>query len=152
MDVLPQVPPRPGYRIRKRGARFAIPCRAAHPGRDISKAWAHARRTRLVNHAPYQANAFLAKALKKLSKDKFNHMIVFLGWEDGERTNDHVERNNRSFRLMQKTHYKRRKTHTIEKALELELYARMLAHPLYSHNVRQVPTVSQKTTILPMAA
>jgi Transposase len=120
--------------------------------RDLSKAWAHARRTRLVNHAPYQANAFLAKALKKLSKDKFNHMIVFLGWEDGERTNNHGERNNRSFRMMQKTRYKRRKTHTIEKALELELYARMLAHPLYSHNVRQLPTVSQKTTLLQMAA
>jgi hypothetical protein len=120
--------------------------------RDISKACAHSRRTRLVNHAPYQANAFLAKALKKLSKDKFNHMIVFLGWKDGERTNNHVERNNRSFRMMQKTRYKRRKTHTIETALELELYARMLAHPLYSHNVRQLPTVSQKTAILKMAA
>ena len=33
--------------------------------RDISKAWAHARRTRRVNQAPYQANAFLAKALKE---------------------------------------------------------------------------------------
>jgi hypothetical protein len=119
---------------------------------DISKAYAHSRRMRLVNHAPYQANAFLAKALKKLSKDQFNHMIVFLGWEDGERTNNHGERNNRSFRMMQKTRYKRRKTHTIEKALELELYARMLAHPLYSHNVRQLPTVSQKTAILKMAA
>ena len=113
--------------------------------RDISKACACSRRARLVNHAPYQANAFLAKALKKLSKDKFNHMIVFLGWEDSERTNNHVERNNRSFRMMQKTRYKRRKTHTIEKALELELYARMLAHPLYAHNVRQLLTVSQKT-------
>jgi Transposase len=120
--------------------------------RDISKACAHSRRTRLVNHAPYQANAFLAKALKKLSKDKFNHMIVFLGWEDGERTNNHVERNNRSFRMMQKTRYKRRKTHTIEKALELELYARMLEHPSYPHNVREVPILGQETAIMPMAA
>jgi hypothetical protein len=120
--------------------------------RDSSTASAHSRRTRLVNHAPYQAHAFLAKALKKLSKDKFNHMLVFLGWEDGERTNNHVERNNRSFRMMQKTRYKRRKTHTIEKALELELSARMLAHPLHSHNVRPLPTVSQKTAILKMAA
>ena len=119
---------------------------------DISKAWAHSRRTRLVNHAPYQANAFLAKALKKLSKDKFHHMIVFLGWKDGERTNKHVERNNRSFRMMQKTRDKRRKTPTIEKALELERYARMLAHPLYAHNVRPLPTVSQKTAILKRAA
>ena len=72
--------------------------------------------------------------------------------EDGERANNHVERNNRSFRMMQKTRYKRRKTHPIEKALELELYARMLAHPLYAHNVRQLLTVSQETTILKMAA
>ena len=54
--------------------------------------------------------------------------------------------------MMQKTRYKRRKTHTIEKALELELYARMLAHPLYAHNVRQLLTVSQETTALQMAA
>ena len=120
--------------------------------RDISKVCARSRRTRLVNNPLYQANAFLVKALKKLSKDKFDKMIVFLGRENGQRTNNHVERNNRSFRMMQKTRYKRRKTHTIEKALELELYARMLAHPLYSHNVRQLPTVSQKTAILKRAA
>jgi hypothetical protein len=75
-------------------------------------------------------------------------MIVFLGWQGGQRTNNHVERNNRVFRMMQKTHYKRRKTHTFEKALELELYARMLEHPLYPYNVRRLPTVSQKTEAL----
>jgi hypothetical protein len=47
--------------------------------------------------------------------------------------------------MMQKTRYKRRQAHTLEKALELELYARMLEHPLYPHNVRRLPTVSQKT-------
>ena len=62
---------------------------------------------------------FLAKALKKIGQDKFDKMIVFLGWEHGQRTNNHVERNNRVFRMMQKTRDKRRKTHTIEKALEL---------------------------------
>ena len=59
-------------------------------------------------------------------------MITFLGWENVERTNNHVERNNRGFRMMQKTRYKRRKKHTIEKALELDLYQRMLKHPLYN--------------------
>jgi len=59
--------------------------------RGISKPCARSRRRRLVNHASYQANAFLAKALKKLSTDKFANMIVFLGWENGERTNNHVE-------------------------------------------------------------
>ena len=120
--------------------------------RGISKPCARARRRRLVNHAPYQANAFLAKALKKISKDKFDHMIVFLGGENGARTNNHVERHNRVFRMMQKTRYKRRKVHTLEKALELELYARMLEHPSYPHNVREVPILGQETAILKMAA
>jgi hypothetical protein len=120
--------------------------------RGISKPCARSRRRRLVNHASYQANAFLAKALKKISKDKFANMIVFLGWENGERTNNHVERNNRVFRMMQKTRYKRRKVHTLEKALELELYARRLEHPSYPHNVREVPILGQETAILQMAA
>jgi Transposase len=120
--------------------------------RGISKPCARARRRRLVNHASYQANAFLAKALKKISKDKFDNMIVFLGWENGERTNNHVERNNRSFRMMQKTRYKRRKPHTIAKALELELYARMLEHPLYRHNIRELRLPCREKSSLKMAA
>ena len=79
-------------------------------------------------------------------------MIVFLGWENGERTNNHVERNNRSFRMMQKTRYKRRKPHTIEKALELELYARMLEHPLYRHNFRELRLPCREKSSLKMAA
>jgi hypothetical protein len=79
-------------------------------------------------------------------------MIVFLGWENGERTNNHGERNNRVFRMMQKTRYKRRKAHTLEKALELELYARMLEHPLYQPNIRELPVLFQETAILEMAA
>jgi transposase-like protein len=122
--------------------------------RGITKQCARSRCTRLVNNPLYQANAFLAKALKKLSQDKFDKMIVFLGWEEGQRTNNHVERNNRVFRMMQKTRYKRRKTYTLEKALELELYARMLEHPLYPHNVKRLQTVSQEmeTATLKMAA
>jgi hypothetical protein len=120
--------------------------------RGITKRCARLRRTRMVNNPLYQANAFLAKAIKKISKDKFDNMIVFLGWDDGQCTNNHVERNNRVFRMMQKTRYKRRKTHTIEKALELELYARMVEHPLYPHNVRRLPTVSHQTATLKMAA
>jgi hypothetical protein len=120
--------------------------------RGITKPCARYRRMRLVNNRQYQANAFLAKALKKLSPDKFDKMIVFLGWENGQRTNNHVERNNRVFRMMQKTRYKRRKTYTIEKALELELYARMLEHPLYPHKISALPLHSQETIILKMAA
>ena len=61
-------------------------------------------------------------------------------------------RNNRVFRMMQKTRYKRRTAHTLEKALELELYARMLEHPLCQHNVRELPVHFQETAILKMAA
>ena len=99
--------------------------------KSITQQQARYRRTRMVNKPQYQAHPFLARALKKLAKDKFNKMIVFLGWENVERTNNHVERNNRIFRMLQKTRYKRRQTHTIQMALELDLYARMLKHPLY---------------------
>ena len=71
--------------------------------KDITKQCARYRRTRMVNDAAYQANTFLAKALKKISKEKFDKMIVFLGWENVDRTNNHVERNNRVFRMLQKT-------------------------------------------------
>jgi hypothetical protein len=120
--------------------------------RGLTKQCARLRRTRLVNNPQYQANTFLATALKKLSKDKFDKMIVFGGWDEGQRTNKHVERTNHVFCMMQKTRYKRRKTPTIEKALELELYARMLEHPLYPYNVRRLPTVSQETVTRKMAA
>jgi Transposase len=120
--------------------------------KGITKQCARARRTRMVTHPLYQANAFLAKALKKISKDKFDKLIVFLGWENGQRTNNHVERNNRVFRMMQKTRYKRRKPHMIEKALELELHARMLEHPLYWHNIRELRIPCREKSNLKMAA
>ncbi len=39
--------------------------------KDITRQCARYRHTRMVNHAAYQANPFLAKALKKISKEKF---------------------------------------------------------------------------------
>jgi transposase-like protein len=120
--------------------------------KGMTKQCARSRRTRMVHHPLYQANAFLAKALKKIGKDKFDKMMVCLEWDHGQRTNNHVERNNRVFRMMQKTRYKRRKTHTIDKALELELYARMLEHPLYRHNVREFPLLSREKSVPKMAA
>ena len=84
--------------------------------KGITKHSARNPRTPMLNKDAYQANTFLARALKKLRKDKFEHMIVFLGWENVDRTSNHVERNNRAFRMLQKTRYKRRKDHTIQKA------------------------------------
>lgn len=113
--------------------------------KTITQQQARYRRTRMVNNPVYQANSFLTRALKKLAKDKFEKMIVFLAWENVDCTNNHVERNNRVFRMMQKTRYKRRQTHTIRMALELDLYAQMFNHPLY-------PTfLQQKIVALPIS-
>ena len=120
--------------------------------KDITKQCARYRRTRMVNDAAYQANTFLAKALKKISKEKFDKMIVFLGWENVDRTNNHVERNNRVFRMLQKTRYKRRKVHTIEKAIELELYSRMLCHPLYDESFQKRHPPGREESITEIAA
>lgn len=99
--------------------------------KGISKQTARLRRTLMVNNLEYQANTFLAKALKKLKKESFEKMITFLEWKNVDCTNNHVERNNRCFRMMQKTRYKRRKTHTIKKMIELHLFDRMLKHFLF---------------------
>lgn len=99
--------------------------------KGISKQTARLRRTLMVNNLEYQANPFLAKALKKLKKESFEKMITFLEWENVDCTNNHVERNNRCFRMMQKTRYKRRKPHTINKMIELHLFDRMLKHFLF---------------------
>jgi hypothetical protein len=89
--------------------------------KGITKQWARSRRTRRVHPASSQANALLAHARKKIGTDKCDKMLVLLGWENGQRTNHHVERNTRVLRMRQKTRYNRRKIHTMTKALELEL-------------------------------
>ncbi len=70
--------------------------------KGISKQTARLRRTLMVNNLEYQANPVLAKALKKLKKEAFEKMITFLEWDNVDCTNNHVERNNRCFRMMQK--------------------------------------------------
>jgi hypothetical protein len=69
------------------GVRVALlPSRGLQLTKRHHQAVARSRRTRMVNNPLSQANAFLAKALKKVRTDKFDKMIVFLGWEDGQRT------------------------------------------------------------------
>ena len=120
--------------------------------KGIAKQTARYRRTQMINNKDYQANPFLAKALKKLKKERFENMIVFMGWENVERTNNHVERNNRSFRMLQKTRYKRRGKHTIEMALELDLHQRMISHPLYQHKPFHELTALEEPLPLKLAA
>ena len=104
--------------------------------KNISQHAARNRRTRMLNHLDYQNNSFLQRAWKNLKKEKFEKMIAFLAFENVDCTNNHVEKNNRSFRMLQKTRYKRRTQHMIQKALELNLYARMLKHPLFQKHGR----------------
>lgn len=100
--------------------------------RGITQQQARNRRTRMENNAAYQSHYFLRKALKKIRRQRFEKMIVFLKHgDDAQRTSNHVERNNRSFRMLQKTRYKRRQERTIRMAIELDLYARMLRHALF---------------------
>lgn len=100
--------------------------------KDITKRAARRRRGRLVNDPSYRENAHLERVCRMLTKDKFENMITFLGWKDGQRTSNHVERSNRSFRMMQKTRYKRRSAKTITRALWLVIIRRWKQHPLYS--------------------
>jgi hypothetical protein len=60
----------------------------------------------------------------------FEKLIVSLGWHHVDRTSNHVERKNRSFRKTQKTCYKRRTTRTIEQAYWLRIDRDFQNHPL----------------------
>ena len=62
---------------------------------------------------------------------KFDKLIVFMGYTNLDRTNNHVERGNRSFRMLQKTRYRRRLRRMILLALELQVLRRWRKHSLY---------------------
>jgi hypothetical protein len=60
----------------------------------------------------------------------FEKLIVSLSWHRVPRTNNHVERCNRAFRLVQKTRYKRRQHYMIKRAYWLHLIRDWRDHPL----------------------
>lgn len=99
--------------------------------KDSSKRTARYRRTRLVNNPDYIDIPQLARAIRRLIPEKFEKMIVFLDYTNLDRTNNHVERGNRTFRMLQKTRYRRRHRRTILLALELHTLRRWKKHPLY---------------------
>lgn len=106
----------------------------------ITKRQARYRRTRIVNNPKYQQNHFLRRAMRKIRKERFEKMIVYMDYGDtAQRTSNHVERNNRSFRMLQKTRYKRRTVRTVSMAIELYLYEKMLHHPLFEPDDRMMP-------------
>lgn len=114
--------------------------------KGITKEEARRRRERMVSDTDYQSNPYLAKALRKFSEEKFEKMITFMDYENCDRTNNHVERNNRGFRLVQKTRYKRRRSGTIELAIWLDVLRRWRKHCLYDKpgavKLQALPTVT----------
>jgi hypothetical protein len=78
-------------------------------------------RDRMVADPDYAQQPDLVRVLKRLQGDKLEPFIAYLGLPGLKRTTNHVERKNRRFRLLQKTRYKRRKSHTIANAMKLEL-------------------------------
>ena len=100
--------------------------------KGISKQVARLRRTLLLRNEAYAGDAHLARAMRRLVAEKFEKMIVFMAYTNLDRTNNHVERGNRSFRMLQKTRYRRRRQRTIRLALELHVLRRWTKHPLYA--------------------
>ena len=100
--------------------------------KGITKSTARRRRNRLAKNAAYVGIAELGRAIHRVARHKFEKMIVFLAYENLDRTNNHVERGNRSFRMLQKTRYRRRRTRTIMLALELHVLRRWREHPLHA--------------------
>ena len=69
----------------------------------------------------YRAWPQLVRILDRLAGAKLEPFIAYLTYPELPRTSNHVEGKNRRFRLVQKTRYKRRKSHTIVNAMKLEL-------------------------------
>ena len=84
---------------------------------------ARRRRTLLLKKAEYRQVPELEQALGLLSKDKFDKMIAFLDSPVGEqvRTNNHVERTNRTVRFDEKVRYKFRSWRSLDRFLRLRL-------------------------------
>lgn len=84
---------------------------------------ASCRRAAIVRDAAFQAVPELAKALKQLGEEKFPKLMAYLAKPVGRRvrTNNHVERTNRMFRLLEKVRYKWRRRRTLVRFVILTL-------------------------------
>jgi hypothetical protein len=76
---------------------------------------ASCRRAAIVRDEAFQAVPELAKALKQLDGEKFAKLMAYLANPVSRRvrTNNHVERTNRMFRLLEKVRYKWRRRRTL---------------------------------------
>ena len=81
------------------------------------------RRAAIVRDQAFQAVPELAKALEQLNEEKFAKLMAYLKnpLSQRVRTNNHVERTNRMFRLLEKVRYKWRKRKTLVRFVVLTL-------------------------------
>jgi hypothetical protein len=86
---------------------------------------ARCRRAAVVQDWEFQRVPELAKAMEQLSDDKFSKLMAYLKnpLSDRVRTNNHVERTNRMFRLLEKVRYKWRRRKTLVRFVALTLDA-----------------------------
>jgi hypothetical protein len=81
------------------------------------------RRATVVRQEPCQAVPELAKALKQLDAERFPKLMAYLANPVSRRvrTNNHVERTNRMFRLLEKVRYKWRRRRALVRFVVLTL-------------------------------
>ena len=81
------------------------------------------RRSALVRDPAFMAVPELIKAMKQLENEKFAKLMAYLNSPVGRRvrTNNHVERTNRMFRLLEKVRYKWRGRRTLVRFVVLTL-------------------------------
>src|SRR3954469_13186506 len=84
---------------------------------------ASCRRAAVVRDSVFQAVPELVKALKQLDEEKFPKLMAYLKnpLSRRVRTNNHVERTNRMFRLLEKVRYKWRRRRTLVRFVVLTL-------------------------------
>ena len=84
---------------------------------------ASCRRAAIVHDATFQAVPELAKAMKQLDEERFPKLMAYLANPVSQRvrTNNHVERTNRMFRLLEKVRYKWRRRRTLVRFVVLTL-------------------------------
>jgi transposase-like protein len=84
---------------------------------------ASCRRAAIVRDEAFQAVPELAKALKQLDAEKFPKLMAYLANPVSRRvrTNNHVERTNRMFQLLEKVRYKWRRRRTLVRFVVLTL-------------------------------
>ena len=84
---------------------------------------ASCRRAAIVHDPAFQAVPELVKALEQLNDDKFPKIMAYLNNPVNQRvrTNNHVERTNRTIRMLEKVRYKWRRRKTLVRFVVLRL-------------------------------